>query len=398
MKRFLLFSFAVLPSFLTGCRFHGYLEPGDESPLPARSAKTRSGGELEVRDGEVYLRSGPMDIGAALGANLIEDGDGVMVANRLRAETSLAPKDRIVYAAPVLEKPAGEKPADARSEAQRGKAQPTEPYPVPATLDDLRQLGQGHPVKSLSDLTGYRAGLGWLSLDLGVLRQGNEIVIRVKLKDDWQWFPVRRWDPNQVFRQNGIELCSLADWPAENLPAHAHGSEYLVLRVSRDAPAARAGLRPLDAISNPEQFERSGKAKVKRADGAKLEFAVTGKKDPLDIWIPLFLSLETDGMRSHVGLGPFDLLFHRSSRLDYQPLTDSFSSRSGWSLLTAIQKEVESGSSGSARFFSLNPFFDLVRMPYWVEVEELHQELQSVKGSRRLWGEKIDLEDHLDAR
>lgn len=398
MKRFLLFSFAILPFFLTGCRFHGYLEPADESPLPARSAKTGSGGELEVRDGEIYLRSGPMGIGAALGANLLEDGDGVVVANRLRAGAALAPKDRIVHAAPVLEKPAGEKPAAARSDAPNGKAQAPEPYPVPATPAALRQLGQSHPVKSLSDLTGYRAGLGWLSLDLGVLRQGSEIVIRVKLKDDRQWFPVRRWDPNQVFRQNGIELCSLASWPAENLPAHAQSSGYLVLRVSRDSPAARAGLRPLDAVANPEQFELSGKAKIVRADGARLEIDVPRKKDTTDLWLPFLFSFEKDGIRSHFGLGPFDLLFHHSSRLDYEPIADSFASRSSWSILAAIQKEVDSRSSGSARFFSLNPFFDLVRMSYWLEVEELHQKLKSVKSPRRLWGEKIDLEDHLDAR
>jgi hypothetical protein len=83
---------------LAGCS--SYLTDFDDTPLPARTAITRAGRELEVEDGRLSVRTGPGEVGPALGVELAEDEGGVVVNRVVRASSPLRPDDRIAFVAP----------------------------------------------------------------------------------------------------------------------------------------------------------------------------------------------------------------------------------------------------------------------------------------------------------
>jgi hypothetical protein len=386
MKRLLLLAWSAA---VAGCAYGGYLQEPDLRPLPARSAITQGGHELEARDGDLFFRGGPADIGGALGAELVEEEGAVVVAALLRAETPLRPGDRIVAAAAVV--PPRRSAAAPEGAAEQGE-QPA-PVPPPAGIAALLALPWGQAVRRLDDLRGYRAGLGWVALDLGIRREGAELVARLRLEDEWRRLPVMRWDPDQVFRRAGIELCALDDWPEAMLPLYAGGEHHLVLRVERDAPAAHAGLRPLDAIVDARRFAATGKAVKVSPDGSRSEIAVPPRRRT-DFRIPLAVSIEEDGVRSHLGLGPFDWLFHRSSIRSYDPDGDTFHLKTRWSLFSVLQGVSSRREGGEERYFALDPLIDFARLSYWFEKQD--EDRREERAAR--WGKESAIEDFAGAR
>jgi len=358
--------------FVQGC--HGYLRPFDESPLPARATWTRGGDWMKVRDGQVYLLSSPEDVGTALGVSLSEGAQGVLVEERLDPGVDLRPEDHIVHVAPVLPPVPAPKSAagTARAEETTQAAYDPQKVPVPPDLASLRALPPGHPVRSLSDLSGYLAGTGWLLLDLGIIREGKDLVVRAKVAERYRPLATKRWDPRFVFRKNGIEACLLSDWNPDDRPKTAEAGDLLILRVATGSEAAFAGLRPLDLVTDPGSFERSGRALVRSGDGSLKRLRIAARRertvwltmDIVTVWVPFLFSWESDGARSHLGIGPLDLLFHFSSRRDYNWHTDSFEIRRRWSLLGTVQQQVVLRPSGDWRTFSLDPLFDMTRFDY----------------------------------
>jgi hypothetical protein len=384
MSGTLRFALASFP-LLAGC--HGYLQPTDVRPLPARSIATRSGGEIEARDGELYLRPHQGDIGVALGVSLVEDGNGITVANRLRPDTRLDPGDRIVIAAPVLPPPENER-AEPRDPA---KVAISKLRPPPENFAILRDLREAQTVRSSRDLAGYAAGTGWLALDLGVIRAGKEMVLRQKVEEVRTWIPVHHLDPDGVFRQNGVELCTLEDVPNDARPPAARPADVLVLRVARGCLAGRTGLRPLDLITNVKEFERTGRAAIRTQKGEKT--IVIEEATRRDIWIPLLLSWEEGGMRSHIGFGPLDIIFHRSTAYEYNEGTDHYDSAARWSFLGTIQSRSRTEARGSLRHFGIDPVLDQARIEYAFD----RLEKSSEKNQSPSWRMRENLEESLGA-
>jgi hypothetical protein len=242
---------------------------------------------------------------------------------------------------------------------------------VPKTLAELRALTQSQPVQKLDDLRGYRSGKGWLSLDLGIRRGAEETVVRERVEVERRAFTVERFDPGQVFRRNGIALCALEGWPEARLPALAARSDVLVLRVERDSEAGKAGLRPLDLVTDVERFRLTGKAQVRKPGGAFKTVTVPRRAGRIDLWIPLLFSFESDGFRSHEGLGPLDVLSHSSSSTHYDAATDGYTTAERESRLTIFQRLSWAGQGGVSSFYQLNPFIDAARLRYLMDYEPL---------------------------
>lgn len=223
MKRTAL---ALTLSLAVGC--HSYLVPFDDRALPARAPlETASGQRLAVAwDGELLARPARGDIGAALGVALYDDDEGVLVSNRLEAESRLEAGDRILWVAPRLPE-TGQAIQRSHSESlglevsgglsfseilAQDPANPIdydswEPSAKPAALPPaeaeatpspaaLRRLPAAHEVRSSEDLGDYLVGVGWLSLDLLVRRGEEELVVRAPLRLRQQWVPMRPLRPD----------------------------------------------------------------------------------------------------------------------------------------------------------------------------------------------------------
>jgi RNA polymerase sigma-70 factor (ECF subfamily) len=331
---------------LAGCR--GFELRRDDSPLPSRSAPARGGAELEVRAGEVTARPAAQDLGAYLGARLREDDEGVVVETRLRADTELEPGDRL--------------------------------REVGVVLPDAFHR---HQVKRLADIAGYSAGAGWLLLELYVLRRNEERIVHVQLTDRRERVPARRWDPRGTFRRNGIELCALDDWPPELLPAWAEPTDHMVILVERGSEAGLAGLRPLDIVTNIHQFERTGRALVRRPDGTIQKLRVQ-TADEEDIWVPFLLSDEENAIRSYFGLGPLDALVHEVDQYDYDAATDSYQETHRSTYLSCLWYE----RRGNEVQMGVFPIFDPPRFKTLTELNDRGEPDLS-----QSWSRSDELED-----
>lgn len=414
-----------------GC--HSYLVPFDERPLPApEPVETRGGERLDVDGrGQLVLRPAAGDVAAALGAGLFEAEDGLVVTHRVRPETALRPDDRIVFAAAHLRGdgaavrrdyeraverevrpdpawidelhergrgagPPSERSFDAWSPSQvaapgedealapaaRGDDVPGRPLPTPA---ELRARPDGHPVAALADLEGYLVGLGWLELDLVVVRGGEEVVVRQELAEASEALPVRLWRPATA-RWHGLDVVRVADLPAARRPLLADDADYLVVRVARDAPAARAGLRPLDVV-DPDALEalvdeRADTEPVVRApDGREKRLRFQPREAPTELWLPLLGSYQSDGVRTHMGGGPLELSGHYSSKWEYEPTTDSYVQTFRWSFGAWIQGAGVRRASGVDEEYGIN-LLDGARARYFLDWASAPEEAEA----RRAWG------------
>ncbi len=354
---------AFLP-LLSSC--HGYLLEPSPAPLPMVYVPTKGGEYLAAHEGLLFLSAGRSDIGAVLGAALEEDAQGVLVTNRLRADTTLEPGDRIVYVAaaiPPISPPVMQLPREKSKPRAEERPEP----PAPANLAELRALPQAHEVRSLDDLRGYRCCNRLLSIDLGVVRGDAEIVVRQKVETVRTPVPVARHDPDLVFRKNGIEICKLDSWPEERRPVGAEATDTLITYIERDSAAGRAGLRPLDLVTNGNDFARTGLARVRGRDGSLKDIQVKSPETTLDFWIPFVVSLETDGTREHAGFGPFDLIHHYSEKIVYNASTDSYDRIERWSCFSLFQGRSREGQASKDEWTSLNPFLDLARLDYLLD-------------------------------
>lgn len=392
---------------LSGCS--SYLVAFDERPLPATPVETAGGMRLDVdATGELIVRPGRGDAAALLGVGLAPTAAGLLVTHRLRADARLAPDDVIVHLAAGLP-PVGAQLARAQADALRvqlrdaeGDAQPfydfdpsqaasvTPPRRLDeqvATADEVRARPGSHPVRALADLHGYAAAQEWVVLDLIVVRDGAEVVVPIPLHEETTAVAVHLWRPHEG-RWHGVDVCAVADLPEDLRPPHAEDDDLLVLRVARDSPAGRAGLRPLELVPasgmdvvNGTQ-DRRGEVVVKDARGRPKRLSIVPREEPIVVWIPLVLSIDSDGVRWHVGVGPLDLLYHASSRLDYSPTTDCYERTWRWSVGTSVQETGVDAAGGTRSDGGVTLGPDWARAWYWLECLDAYDEGRRRRG---LW-------------
>jgi hypothetical protein len=267
-----------------------------------------------------------------------------------------------------------------------------DPPPTPASV---RARPSSHPVETIDDLRPYLVGAGWVELDLVVDRGGTELVVRQRPEEAVELLPVRTWNP-ELTHWHGLELVRLADWPLERRPRHANPSDLLVVRVARDAPAGRAGLRPLDTVpleslpgllgedyrleateDDPHQgpawklAELPGDSPVlvRGPDGEERALEPFEAREPAtDLWFPFLFSYQNDGVRMHLGIGLLDSVFHFSRRRDYVPSTDSYTTTWRFAFSSAIQGATVDTPEGVRRTAGINAFhIDGARLDYWAE-------------------------------
>ena len=414
---------SLLLLLCAGC--HGYLLPFDERPLPARRELICAGGGRIGLDaaGRLVLRPAPGDVSAALGVGLQETTLGLIVTHRLRPDALLEPDDLILACAaelppggpvrrahrealtaelvgrgtllPVREKP-GQVPEDDDAPRRQGGFEAFDPHAVPqgataasvTSADQVRSRAACHPVRGLTDLQGYLAGAPWVVLDLVVRRGAGEVVVRQPLAEPEEWFPVPEHQAD-VARWHGLAVSRLGDWPEERRPAWATPEDLVVVRAVRDAPAARAGLRPLDVVPAAEwpRLLAGGEGdpvRVRTADGAwrtLQPFATRGA--PTDLWLPFLLSWEADGARTHVGLGPCDFLWHWSRRTDYDPACDAYEETWRWSAGSSIQGAGVDQPGGRRETAGINLFLDGARLEFAAELGQTDDERRRRAGLRR---------------
>ena len=203
MRRLLL-PFLLLPlcTMTVGC--HSYLTPVGSEPIAALPVETVGGDLLEVDgEGKLWVRPGRDRIGAALGVQLAENAQGVVVSASSPSKADgkiidthdwvsqdlpfphLAAGDRIVTVAAVVP-PSGWPPTRSflKRLRKRGLGNierkiidthdwvsqdlPFEALHPRTTWQEVRSAPQAHDIDTLDDLQGYTSAYGWLTLDLAV--------------------------------------------------------------------------------------------------------------------------------------------------------------------------------------------------------------------------------------
>jgi hypothetical protein len=109
---------------------------------------------------------------------------------------------------------------------------------------------------------------------------------------------------------------------------------------------------------------------VRSPDGQERKLSIQRKTKPTQIWVPGVFCWEDDGVRCHVGLGPWDALLHYSSRPTFEGECSSPGRVSRFSLLTIFQRDRKDTETGSFGRTSLQPLWDLERTSYWLEWDE----------------------------
>jgi len=271
---------------------------------------------------------------------------------------------------------------------------PSQLPPAP-TPESVRARPSSHPVETVDDLRPYLTAGAWVELHLVVIRDGRELVVRQRLEEEVELLPVRSWNP-ELTHWHGLELVRVSDWPQDRRPKHAQPSDLLVIRVARDAPAGRAGLRPLDTVpveslpgllGEDYLLESTGiepgegpawvlanrptdaPVLVRGADGQPRALEpFSARETSTEVWFPFLFSYQNDGVRLHLGIGLLDSVFHFSRRYDYVPSTDSYATTWRFACSSAIQGASVSTPEGHRRTAGINAFhIDGARLDYWSE-------------------------------
>jgi len=264
-------------------------------------------------------------------------------------------------------------PGDAESSAWRAALKVGPPTP-----EALRRAAVGAAVGSRRDLAGIGALADIGAVDLVVVRGGREASVRARLRAEGTPLPTvpatlslapgfpSSWGmtppPGSLGRDIGVEVVSLDGWPSRHSPRHAtdtsarasrtSGPPLLVTRVATGSPLARAGLRPLDVILEVlyrDDVTAEARALIVRGPDGRTRTIAFTRRDPgsaTDLWWPFLLSVQSDGRRSHVGVGPLELLFHRSATERYDPATDAVVRTTRTSVLGTFAFVSDEGASG----------------------------------------------------
>lgn len=342
---------------LGGC--YSYVRPPDPHPLLAPRSLATDAGRLAIDEASGALTLGPAqgDIAAALGVTLAEAGGEVSVA-AVRTDTgghvvTLEPGDVILEVRPL----------------------------APWLPPDQLPPAPGIVVTSIEDLRGLAVGVRELALALRVRRGGAEAVVLQPLRAP-EPVGVHPWLP-AIAGELGVELARLDDWPASRLPPGAAREDLLVTRVLEGGAGCQLGLRPLDVIKDPhgafgarlgvnaEELPeelvtqlRETPVDVLGADGATKRLVVETPRAPVDVGLLDLFNVQSDGWRSHVGLLPLDLLFHRSTDRHVDPRTGTVATTTRTSFLTLIQVTTLSGGAEEVTGVRIDALVDEVRSSY----------------------------------
>lgn len=375
MKHLLL----LLP-LLCGC--HSFLRDPDPRPLPGFPRPAEGGGRLLLsEEGALVHGHGQGDIEEALGVDLSIVDSRVVVAGVRpgREGVQLLPGDALLFAVPVTPW----LPALASAEADAVRAGGPAPDAPGAA---------GIPVRTLEDLRGLAVGVEGLAVDLVIERAGARGICRQPLAPS-EPVAARPWHPEKT-TPLGFDLIRLEGVPAARHPAGAAAGDLLVTRVARGSRAAMAGLRPLDLVRGegglfelrmgllppdvpPQMVEQLREAadwrrvSVVHADGREETLTLPEPEAAIDVVVPPSLaSVQSDGLRQHVGLLPFDLLFHYAERTDHDARTDTPLVEWRWSFLTFVQVQGVEGEALDVLSVRLDPLLDEARGRYLGELME----------------------------
>jgi hypothetical protein len=258
----------------------------------------------------------------------------------------------------------------------------------PITPAEIRKRTGVHAVTCVADLQRYVVGLGWVALDLIVERDHRETAVRCKLEDEEENVPVIHMHPGNGAALRGVDFCAVSDLPPDLRPTHARAEDAIVVRIAEGSRAARAGLRPLDAmpatlvVSQPtadEALRESIEAAfgrhaaepghctldVRSPDGSTRSITLSTAEDRSVAWIPILGIFEDDGARTHFGLGPFDDVVHYSRESVYSPEIDGYLTKSRCSIGTAIGWRSVVGPDGKRSEVFVDPIFDTARLDYF---------------------------------
>ena len=98
------------------------------------------------------------------------------------------------------------------------------------------------------------------------------------------------------------------------------------------------------------------------------------------LWFPFLFSYHNDGVRTHLGFGPFDLLFHYSTRTEYVPTTDSYEQTWRWSWGTMLQGHGVDRESGESSSEGIHMLLDGARIQYFGEWMDAYDEAKDRRG------------------
>ena len=121
---------------------------------------------------------------------------------------------------------------------------------------------------------------------------------------------------------------------------------------------------------------------VRRADGMIASLRKLYPREPATrTWIPLLFCWEDDGVRTHLGVGPWDLFGHYSSAWEYAPETDSYSKRTRWAILPLLSGGAERSRLGSKERAGFQ-LFDPTRLEYFLAWWRAEDEARLRRGQR----------------
>lgn len=367
--RFILISLLLLGS--TACR--AYINVQDNA-IPVRTTlQSKGGGRIcLVGDRHLLLRPNPENSLASWGLEVIDGKDGPRVAFVVSRETQLREADLIlrIRTLKILNRIAGSKELEITDEGRR--------------IAKMKQAGI--LVRNKAQLIPY--GSAWCLVELLVRRGEKEIVVTQEVGRPRE-MPIRLSDFSENAR-SGVFLTRIDHWKDDWQPVHSKTGDLLVFYVGQNTLLGKAGLRPLDLIrpaneSNDWSRLLMGQrvtpggivANYREADLKDLSRTVKGKElkfrgvdDQVEIRrfqvVSGSFEYETNGLRTHGGIGPFDWIFHFHSDYWYDERTDQYGYVRRYSIGSVLQSSSSKrGETESSSLYGIDLLIDSAKFGYY---------------------------------
>lgn len=360
-----------LLSINTACR--SYINVQNKA-IPVRtSLNAKGGGRIcLVGDRHLLLRPNPENTLATWGFELIDSKAGPRVAFVVSRNTRMRESDLILRARTlkILNRVANPKEIELSNDKSRIRV--------------MKKLGTRPSSKA--ELIAY--GSAWCLLELLIQRGEKEVVVTQEIGRPRE-IPIRLFDFSENAR-SGVFLTRIDHWKRDWQPAHAKPGDLLVFYVGQNTLLGKAGVRPLDLIrpangSNDwssllmgsrvkangavvQYPEKELKELSRTVKGENLKFR--GIDDQVEIRrFQLFsgtFEYETNGLRTHGGIGPFDWIFHFNSDYWYDERTDTYGYVQRYSIGSVIQSiSSKRGATESSSLFGVDLIVDSAKYGYY---------------------------------